>query len=86
MPNGDAVDQVMVRIRPIWQAALVTVADDEDTDFFELGGDSFLALIVASEMNKLGYKVARTVVFDHPTLRELARHAAGSPGGEGADQ
>jgi amino acid adenylation domain-containing protein len=42
-------------------------------DFFELGGNSFLALQLISKINqKLGTNISLGILFQHPTLAEIA--------------
>ncbi|MGX6601989.1 acyl carrier protein [Micromonosporaceae bacterium Da 78-11] len=71
MAYEDDFARIVSLIRPLWQAALLTPVDD-DTDLFDLGADSLLALTVMTEINRLGYDLPRTAVFDHPTLNRLA--------------
>lgn len=42
-----------------------------DANFFELGGDSILATIVAASLDEAGHSIPSTAVFDYPTLNEL---------------
>lgn len=45
-----------------------------DDDFFELGGDSLLAVVVISELeNVFGLRLPTAMLFAHPTVRALAR-------------
>jgi aryl carrier-like protein len=71
MTYEDEFAQIVSLIRPLWQSALLTPID-EDTDLFDLGADSLLAMTVMTEINRLGYDLPRTAVFDHPTLNRLA--------------
>lgn len=43
-----------------------------DDDFFSLGGDSILAVQVAARARDTGLKLTARMVFEHPTLHELA--------------
>lgn len=49
----------------------VTVTDRHD-DFFTLGGDSILAVQMAARARDGGLKLTARMVFEHPTLHELA--------------
>ncbi|WP_308195035.1 non-ribosomal peptide synthetase [Mycolicibacterium sp. F2034L] len=49
----------------------VTVADRHD-DFFALGGDSILAVQMAARARDTGLKLTARMVFEHPSLHELA--------------
>lgn len=51
---------------------------DPQRPFAELGVDSVAAVELSGDLEAfLGTKVAPTVVWDHPTIRSLARHLAG---------
>ncbi|WP_422746290.1 amino acid adenylation domain-containing protein [Mycobacterium sp. WMMD1722] len=53
------------------QVLEVTVTDRHD-DFFTLGGDSILAVQMAARARDDGLKLTARMVFEHPTLHELA--------------
>ncbi len=62
-------------------AAYREILDDPhvspDDDFFELGGDSFLAMgIMAALEEKTGKQVSPGAIFAFPTATELARAIA----------
>ena len=48
-------------------------------DFFELGGDSILALLVAGRLAQAGHAVSSAQVFAHPTVAALARAIEAAP-------
>jgi hypothetical protein len=73
VPNGDSVLQ---DLREIWQKILGVPVDDPDANFFELGGDSLLALSIASIANGQGMEMPRTGILRRPTLRLLAEAVA----------
>ncbi|WP_460200564.1 thioesterase domain-containing protein [Scytonema sp. NUACC21] len=53
----------------VFQSERIGIHDD----FFELGGNSFLALQLISKINqKLGTNVSLSILFQHPTLAEIA--------------
>ncbi len=62
-------------------AAYRQVLDDPsvsaDDDFFEFGGDSFLAMGIMAELEKTtGKQISAGVIFASPTATELARAIA----------
>lgn len=60
-------------IAAIWAEALWADEIGLDDDFFELGGHSMLATKVAAAlMDQLGMPVSLRMIFDNPTVRELA--------------
>jgi non-ribosomal peptide synthase protein (TIGR01720 family) len=42
-------------------------------NFFDLGGDSIMAIQIVSRANRQGYRLAPGQLFDHQTVEELAR-------------
>jgi acyl-CoA synthetase (AMP-forming)/AMP-acid ligase II/acyl carrier protein len=62
----------------IWKKVLKTDAISVDDDFFEKGGDSLLAMDVSLEIERLtGKAQPEAILFDAPTIRELAKLLAG---------
>lgn len=59
----------------IWTAVLGRPVSSLDSNFFELGGDSLLALDVVSKARAAGYRIEALQVFEHQTLEALARVA-----------
>ncbi|MCV7281308.1 non-ribosomal peptide synthetase [Mycolicibacterium flavescens] len=69
-------------------ADVVNVPEVNRTDdFFELGGDSILAVQLAARARDAGLAVTARMVFEHPTIHELAAvvEEAGSSDGGSAD-
>jgi acyl-CoA synthetase (AMP-forming)/AMP-acid ligase II/acyl carrier protein len=65
------------RLIAIWKRVLKTSAVSLDDDFFELGGDSMLAMDVTLELQKLiGKELPESILFEAPTIRDLARRLA----------
>jgi thioesterase domain-containing protein/acyl carrier protein len=61
-------------ISKIWCIALKKEAIDIDADFFELGGNSLLAVKVMAALEKeMGSKLAINQIFKHPNIFELAK-------------
>jgi amino acid adenylation domain-containing protein len=73
---GDPLERQLVAI---WEEAFGRSALGMDDDFFQLGGQSLLALRIFSEIEKrLGCKLMLSVLFEASTIRGLAeriRHA-----------
>lgn len=51
---------------------LAVDVSDRDEDFFALGGDSILAVQLAARARDTGLKLTARMVFEHPTLHDLA--------------
>jgi hypothetical protein len=66
-----AKDRVREAAREAWATVLTTEVGDS-TDFFEVGGHSFLAIrIVALLDEALGTQVPLTLLFDHPCFADF---------------
>ena len=69
-------------IAGLWEAALGVSQVGLDDQFFELGGNSLVAVQVAARMREaLTVELPIAVLFDHPTVRALADFVAGPPSG-----
>ncbi|WDZ86242.1 phosphopantetheine-binding protein [Micromonospora cathayae] len=63
--------ELVPRLTAIWEAELgVPVAPDDD--FFDLGGDSLMALVVARQATASGMPMQPGAVLRHPTVAALA--------------
>ena len=66
------------KIHDIWARSLGRLDHDKEHEFgitdhfFELGGDSIIALQVVTMMNQLGFHCRVQDVFDYPTIAQLA--------------
>ncbi len=70
----------------LWCDVLGLASVTRQAHFFELGGHSLLAVGLVTKLRQaLGIEVALRVIFDHPTLGELARWLAGQGAGRSAD-
>jgi oxalate---CoA ligase len=70
-----AEDRLEVEIATIWSKLLEHKPIDYNDDFFEIGGDSLLAVAMLLEIERLiGQPVPETILFEAPTIRQLARH------------
>ncbi|CAM2069621.1 Amino acid adenylation domain-containing protein [Sulfidibacter corallicola] len=73
------------QVRDIWRTALEVAEIGVDDGFFEVGGNSISAVIVAARIQKaLDAPFDVTALFRHPTIRETARHIAKMRGEEPA--
>jgi acyl carrier protein len=62
------------QIAAIWAAVLGHTTIVRDSDFFELGGESLLAMrMTARVRHMLGISLPVRTVFDFPTLADFAR-------------
>ncbi|WP_307791007.1 thioesterase domain-containing protein [Streptomyces actuosus] len=61
------------RIRDLWQSVLKQEQISVTDDFFELGGNSLLAVALVNRMNRtFGGQVPLQVLFDAPTVEKLS--------------
>ena len=66
-----AYEQITMRI---WQHAFNTTAITIDDDFFDIGGDSLLALQIITDLNKhYNLSIPLYYLFDYPTIYLLSR-------------
>jgi acyl carrier protein len=69
-------------LRGIWVELLSDEDITPDDNFFAIGGDSMLALEVATMAQQAGIALSDSAVLRHPVLRDLADvAAAGDPVG-----
>ncbi|HMD49934.1 MAG TPA: amino acid adenylation domain-containing protein, partial [Bryobacteraceae bacterium] len=68
----------------LWQRLLPGAVASIEENFFELGGDSILSLQLVALARKQGLALTPKQVFDHPTIRDLARVAGKPEEGPGA--
>ncbi|MCA9312206.1 MAG: AMP-binding protein, partial [Phycisphaerales bacterium] len=90
-PRGGAVDSNRPYVAPesesekvlagIWAEMLQLPRVSVEDNFFEIGGDSILALRIVAKANDAGIEIAVHDLFRAPTVRELA---AGTSVGAGA--
>jgi len=65
----------------IWKKILKTEDISVDDDFFEKGGDSLLAMDVSAELERItGKAMPEAILFEAPTIRELAKKLTGEMG------
>jgi phthiocerol/phenolphthiocerol synthesis type-I polyketide synthase E len=79
--NGNDTEQHLARI---WQEILRLDSVGVDQNYFDLGGDSSLAVQMFAEIEKtLSIKLPLATLYDAPTIEELARILRGEVAGTG---
>ena len=69
--NPGEIESMLSRL---WAETLGVESVDLDENFFELGGDSLLATkLIARLRSDYGVEMSPEMLFDLPTVRELAR-------------
>lgn len=79
-----AEDEITHKLCRIWQGLLGLDSVSADQDYFDLGGDSSLAVHMFAEIEKqFGVKLPLATLYDAPTIQDLARiiRAGSSAGG-----
>ncbi|MGA9809936.1 MAG: acyl carrier protein [Candidatus Sulfotelmatobacter sp.] len=67
-------DDIARRLSRIWQEQLGIDVVDLDQNFFDLGGDSSLAVRMFSQIEQVfGVKLPLAMLYEAPTIEELAR-------------
>jgi acyl carrier protein len=76
-PPADATER---RLAAVWEAVLGLAGLGRDDDFFDLGGDSILAVqLVTAVARDLDAVVPLAALFDAPTIAGMARALAAGP-------
>lgn len=57
----------------IWSQVLGTEKIDIDDNFFTIGGDSMMIILIVSQAAKKGITIRSRQIFEHQTIRELAK-------------
>jgi thioesterase domain-containing protein/acyl carrier protein len=66
--------ETRARLNEIWSRMLQLPSVDSDANFFDLGGDSLMAVGLFLEIERnLGVKLPITAIYDAPTIAELAQ-------------
>lgn len=73
MQNSKLADRI-AELRLVWAESLEVSPDEiaDTDDFFELGGDSMLALEVATESRRAGLDMPLSAILRQPVLADLA--------------
>lgn len=67
--------EMVDKLKPVWKRVLGKAAIDDNDNFFDLGGNSLMAAKLFAEMEKVtGKTIPLAVLFEAPTLAELAIH------------
>src|SRR5262252_5633335 len=70
--------EIVARLTTLWSRALLLPSVACDANFFDLGGDSLMAVGLFLEIEReLGVKFPITAIYDAPTIAELADLIAG---------
>jgi phthiocerol/phenolphthiocerol synthesis type-I polyketide synthase E len=77
-PAHAAEDAAAIKLLRIWQEQLGVEDISLDQNFFDLGGDSSIAVRMFTEVEKIfGVKLPLATLYDAPTVAELARIIGG---------
>lgn len=69
-----ASDEVLARLTSVWEDMLRTAPIAPDQNYFDLGGDSILAVQLFLRVEQeFGVKLPLATLFDAPTIHELAQ-------------
>ncbi|HEX4966669.1 MAG TPA: amino acid adenylation domain-containing protein [Thermoanaerobaculia bacterium] len=74
------------QLAKVWSEVLGAERVGVDDNFFELGGDSILAIQVIARASRAGLHLQPRQIFQHQTVRELARVASAAAAAAGAEQ
>jgi amino acid adenylation domain-containing protein/non-ribosomal peptide synthase protein (TIGR01720 family) len=72
--------RVEIALADIWRQVLRIDRVGALDNFFSLGGDSILTIQVVSRARQMGLHITPRELFEHPTLRELAKAARAADG------
>ena len=74
------VEHVERKLIEIWQKLLRTSPIGVDADFFELGGNSLLAIALIADVNRIfGKKISVSGLFRNPTIHQTAQRLREEP-------
>uniref|UniRef100_A0AAU3HTQ3 Phosphopantetheine-binding protein n=2 Tax=unclassified Streptomyces TaxID=2593676 RepID=A0AAU3HTQ3_9ACTN len=65
-------ESIVQTLSRLWEEALGEPVTDIDADFFDLGGDSLMALTIATRAIDAGLPMPRSGVLRRSTIRQLA--------------
>lgn len=72
----DSHEELM--LAQVWREVLGTPRIGIDDNYFALGGDSIRSLAVVARARQLGLQLELPLLFQFPTIRQLARYARGT--------
>lgn len=73
LKNDEAIDSIRMKVKELWEACLGKKIYSTSEDFFDLGGDSLIAISLIGQINtrfKLNLFVGE--IFDYPTIDTLS--------------
>lgn len=71
---GSDYESTLARLVSIWSETLRTADISPESDFFDLGGDSLLALALFLAIERdMGLRFPITTIYDAPTVAEMAK-------------
>ena len=70
--QDEAGEGIEAALRRVWAACLGAESVDADADFFDVGGDSLIAIGVSIAAGHAGIDITPQDLYDHPTVRSLA--------------
>ncbi len=82
VPTGSAIGYVAPRtdveatLAAIWEEILGLERVGVHDNFFELGGDSIASIRVLARAHRAGFRLTPRIIFEHPTIAELAARIA----------
>ncbi|MEM7353246.1 MAG: amino acid adenylation domain-containing protein, partial [Acidobacteriota bacterium] len=68
----EPVGVIEKQLSEIWSQVLGIEKIGVDDNFFELGGDSILSIQIVARANQAAIRLSPKLIFQHPTIRELA--------------
>jgi amino acid adenylation domain-containing protein len=71
--HEDEVDAKQAILAEIWTEVLGCPVKDDDSNFFNLGGDSILALKLLSRLRESGYSINISQLYKSPALADVAK-------------
>jgi amino acid adenylation domain-containing protein len=71
--SGAARTDLEAQIATIWEEVLGRPDFSASDNFFEIGGHSLAAMIVATRISEIGFELPFEVIFANPTIAALAR-------------
>jgi ubiquinone/menaquinone biosynthesis C-methylase UbiE len=82
--EGRTTGEVEKLLSGIWTDVLGVAHVGLDDNFFDIGGDSVYLVDVVTVAQTHGLEFTPVIVFEHPTIRGLAKHLTGRNGEAGA--
>ncbi|MEF7617022.1 amino acid adenylation domain-containing protein [Aquincola sp. MAHUQ-54] len=71
-PQAPAAGRTALRLQALWRTLLHDRVPGLDDNFFDLGGDSIIAMQIAARASAAGLPLSPAQVFEHPTITALA--------------